>query len=144
MALTIRSLPRILLMLVLTLVVISMIVPASALDFLRFEYGWVDTLVDFLAVVTPAGADVDHLTAFGLLGFIAHFGWSKGRAWQVALGILAIAALVEFVQLWIPGRQAAVSHALLDVVGGMSGFGFAWVLTYGWGSRGLPRHHFGE
>lgn len=126
-------------MVVLALVVASMIVPSSVLDFIRFRYGWVDAFIDFLFTITP-GLDMDHLMAFGVLGFAAHFGWSKGRAWQVGLGILAVSALVEFVQIWIPGREAAVSHALLDVIGGMAGFGFAWVLTYAWGSRGLPQH----
>lgn len=139
MPLSARSFPRIVLLLVLALVVTSMIVPYSVLDFIRFEYGWVDTFIDFLDTITP-GLDMDHLAAFGLLGFAAHFGWSRGRAWQVALAILLVAALVEFVQIWIPGRDAAVSHALLDVTGGMAGFGFAWVLTYAWGARGLPQH----
>jgi len=136
MALTPRSIPRILLLLVLALVVASMVVPASALDFLRFHYGWVDGVVDFLFTVTP-GMDMDHLVAFGLLGFVAHFGWPGGRGWQMALGLLCVATLVEFVQLWVPGRQAAVSHAVLDLVGGMAGFGFAWVLGYAWGEKGL-------
>jgi hypothetical protein len=138
MALSTRSLPRIALMLVLALVVISMIVRSSAVDFLRLQYGWVDTVIDFVFTVTP-GLDLDHLIAFGLLGFTAYFGWARSRAWQVALGLLCVASLVEFVQLWIPGREAAVSHALLDVIGGMSGFGFAWVLGYAWGGKGLPQ-----
>jgi hypothetical protein len=137
MALSIRSLPRIVLMLVLALVILSMIVPSSALDFLRFHYGWVDAVMDFLFTVTP-GLDMDHLVAFGLLGFATHFGWTRSRAWQVALGLLCVASLVEFVQLWVPGREAAVSHAMLDLIGGMAGFGFAWVLGYAWGGKGLP------
>jgi hypothetical protein len=134
-----RIFPRIILVMVLALVVTSMIVPSSVLDFIRFRYGWIDAVIDFLFTATP-GLDMDHLTAFGVLGFAAHFGWSRGRAWQVGLGILAVAALVEFIQIWIPGRDPAVTHALLDLIGGMAGFGFAWVLTYAWGSRGLPQH----
>lgn len=139
MPLSARSIPRIILVLVLALVVLSMVVPYSTLDFIRFRYAWVDDVIDFLDTITP-GLDMDHLAAFGILGFAAHFGWSEGRAWQVGLSIFTIAALVEFVQIWIPGRDAAVWHALLDVIGGMAGFGFAWVLTYAWGSHGLPQH----
>jgi len=127
-------------MLVLTLVVLSMIVPSSALDFIRFEYGWVDRVVDFLGIVTPAGADIDHFTAFALLGFVAHFGWRRGRSWQVFLGLLTVATLVEVVQLWIPGREAAMSHAMLDVLGGMAGYGLAWVLTYAWAPERVAGH----
>ena len=137
MSLSSRSLPRITLMLVVALVVISMIVPYSALDFLRLRYAWLDNVSDFLFAVAP-GVDGDHLIAFGLVGFMAPFGWPRGRAWQVALGLLAVASLVEFVQLWVPGRDPAVSHAVLDVIGGMSGFGFAWVLGYAWGGKGMP------
>lgn len=139
MPLSARSIPRIILLLVLALVVSSMVVPYSWLDFIRVKYAWVDEVIDFLFTITP-GLDMDHLAAFGVLGFAAHFGWTRGRAWQVGVCILAVAALVEFVQIWIPGRDPAVSHALLDLIGGMAGFGFAWVLTYAWGSRGLPQH----
>jgi len=139
MSISVRSIPRITLLLVLALVVLSMIAPASVLDFLRFEYDWVDRSIDFTFAVFP-GADVDHLLAFALLGFVTYFGWSQGRAWQVALGMLCVGSLVEFVQLWIPGRDAAVSHAMLDMIGGMAGFGFAWVLGYAWGSMGLPEN----
>jgi hypothetical protein len=139
MPLSARSLPRIILLLVFALVVISMILPFSALDFIRFEYRWVDATIDFLDTITP-GLDMDHLGAFGVLGFAAHFGWSRGRAWQVGLAILMVSALVECVQMWVPGRVPAVSHALLDVIGGMGGFGLAWVLTYAWGGAGLPQH----
>jgi len=137
MSLVLRSLPRITLLLVLALVIVWMIAPASALDFLRLEYGWVDRTIDFAYAAIP-GADLDHLLAFALLGFVTHFGWAQGRAWQVALGMLCVGSLVEVVQLWIPGRDAAVSHAMLDTIGGMAGFGFAWVVAYAWGGKGLP------
>jgi len=139
MTLSSRSVPRIALMLVLAFVVISMIVPSSALDFLRIQYDWVDTVEDFIFTVTP-GVDFDHLAAFGVLGFIARFGWPRGRAWQIAVGCIAVAALVEIVQIWIPGREAALSHAALDVIGGLAGFGLAWVVTFAWGKQSLPEH----
>jgi hypothetical protein len=139
MSLPSRSLSRIALMLVLALVIVSMIVPSSAFDFLRIQYGWIDGFVEFLYTISP-GFEIDHLISFGALGFVAHFGWPRGRAWQVALGCLAVAALVEIIQIWIPGREAAVSHALLDVVGGMAGFAFAWVISYAWGTQAMPEH----
>jgi len=137
MTLTSRSIPRIVLMLVLALVVISMIVPSSALDFLRIQYDWVDSVIDFVFSVVP-GIDIDHLLAFGVLGFVAHFGWPRGRAVEMVIGCAALAALVEVIQIWVPGREPALAHAVLDVIGGSAGFGLAWVLTYAWGKQSLP------
>lgn len=124
------------LLLVLTLVVLIMVLPGSALEFLREEYAWVHALAEFLDTVSP-GVDLDHLAAFAALGFAARFGWPSGRAWQVAIGLMGLAALIEFVQLWIPGRVSSPVHGLMDLVGGMAGFGLAWLLTYAWGSEGL-------
>ena len=130
-------------LLVLALVVISMVIPSSALEFIRFHYGWVDSVVDFLDTITP-GFDMDHLAAFGALGIAVRFGWPRGRFWQVVAGLAVTAGISEFVQMWIPGREAAFTHAMLDIVGGMVGYALAWIVGYAWGPQGLHGHRHSE
>ena len=75
------------------------------------------------------------------MGFAAHFGWRRWRAWHVALGALLVASLAEVVQLWVPGREPAVSHAILDLLGAVLGFTIAWLLSYAWSNRSLPQEY---
>jgi len=134
------SLHRIIFLLTLAFVMLVMLAPSSALEFLRVEYSWVDRFADFLDLIAP-GVDFDHLSAFVALGFAVRFGWPTGRARHVAVGLLALASLTEFIQIWIPGRVASPFHTVMDVVGGMGGFGVAWLLTYAWGHEALRDHH---
>jgi hypothetical protein len=136
MQLTSRSVPRILLLVVLALVVASMVVPRSALDFLRLEYAWAHEVAEFLDTIVP-GMDFDHVTAFAALGLMARFGWPRGRAAHVILGIMLVAAITEAAQIWIPGRSAEATHAMLDVCGGLIGYGFASLVAYAWGPQSL-------
>jgi VanZ family protein len=84
---------------------------------------------------------MSHLLSFGGLGFLARFSWPRARPRNVATAIVVVAVLVEIVQIWVPGREAAVSHAVLEALGGLAGFGIAWVLTYAWGSGSLPEDY---
>jgi hypothetical protein len=124
-----RSVPRILALLALVLVVALMIVPHSAIEFLRSEYSWLGGAADFMETAAP-GIDLDHLVAFGVLGFALFFGLPRRRGWQIAAALLAIATLTEILQIWIPGRNPMVMHAWLDVIGGLAGYGWAWLLVY--------------
>lgn len=132
-----KSALRALVLLALAAVVTALVVPYDVVQGLLRKFGWINHAVDFLDTVAP-GLEVSHLVAFGALGFLARFGWPRARARNVAAAILAVAALVEIVQIWVPGREAAVSHAILETLGGLAGFGIAWVLSFAWGSGSLP------
>ncbi|WP_408015459.1 VanZ family protein [Ramlibacter monticola] len=114
-----------------------MVVPSSTIEYVTGEFEGVQQVLDFLDTVGP-GMQLDHLVAFAVLGFVTHFAWPVGRSWQVATAILAVGTLPEIVQIWIPGREAAVSHAVLNIVGGVIGFSVAWLCTYAWSDRSLP------
>jgi hypothetical protein len=132
-----KSAFRILLLLVLAVVVTAMVVPYSALEFVLREFACLRSAMNFLDTVAPA-FEMDSLLSFGALGFAAHFGCQGRQPWRVAIAVGAVAVFVEIVQVWMPGREAAVSHAILDLLGGVCGFGIAWLLTYAWGSESLP------
>jgi hypothetical protein len=126
------SIHRIIFLLTLAFVILVTLAPNSALEFLRVQYGWVNSIAEFMDSLMP-GVDVDHLSAFIALGFAVRFGWPGRKAWQVALGMLLLAAVTELVQLWVPGRVASPFHALTDVLGGLAGFLLAWLMTFAWG-----------
>jgi hypothetical protein len=134
------SLLRVIVVVVLGMVVAANLVPYTVLVGALRRYALMRELADVISCVAP-GFDLDHLLAFGTVGFAAHFGWNKLRVWRAALGLLAIAALVEFLQIWIPGRVPAISHAIVDVVGGVAGFGLASLFTYAWGTHGTVMGH---
>ena len=83
------------------------------------------------------GHQLDYILPFAALGFVARFGWRTGRPWQVMAGVVVVAASVELLQVWVPGRDAAITHVALDVIGGLFGFLLAWLATYAWGSEAL-------
>ncbi|GAB3651690.1 VanZ family protein [Ramlibacter alkalitolerans] len=121
-------------------VVGTLVVPYDVVETLFRKFGWIGRAADFLDTVAP-GLETSHLLSFGALGFLARFSWPRARPHKVAIAIVAVAALIELVQLWVPGREAAISHALLEALGGLAGFGIAWVLTYAWGSGSLPEDY---
>jgi hypothetical protein len=135
-----KSALRILLLVALVVVVATLVVPYDVVERLFQKFGWIGRAADFLDTVAP-GLEMSHVLSFGLLGFLARFSWPRARPRQVAIAIVAVAAVVEAVQRFVPGREAALSHALLEALGGLAGFGIAWVLTYAWGSGSLPEDY---
>jgi hypothetical protein len=128
---------RAVLIVALALVVAAMVLPFHLVEELLRKFGWMHEPLDFLDTVAP-GLEASHLISFAALGFLARFGWPRSRPRNVAIVILAVAVLVEFVQIWVPGREAALSHAVLEALGGLLGFAVAWLLTFAWGSSSLP------
>jgi glycopeptide antibiotics resistance protein len=127
---------RAVLLVALGIVVAAMVIPASAVAALFTQFGSLRRFTNFLDTVGPA-IELDHVLAFAALGLVAYFAW-RCRTWQAAVGFGSIAVAIELVQLWIPGRDAAVSHALLDTVGGVIGFSLARALSYACGGPRLP------
>jgi hypothetical protein len=105
-----KVLLRVCLLLVPAGVVVGMVAPYTFIEGMTREFEWIGRAVNVLGRITP-GRELDDLISFALLGFVAHFVWRVSRPRQVETGILAIGVLVEIVQIWIPGREATVSHA---------------------------------
>lgn len=132
-----KLLLRAILLLLLAVVVAVMVLPYSVLSGLMRRFAWIGETLDFLDTVAP-GLEMSHLLAFAALGFLARFAWPRRPTAHILGGVLLIAAFVEIVQIWVPGRNSAVSHAVLEALGGAAGFAIAWVLTYAWGTESLP------
>jgi len=135
-----KSFVRAILLLLLIIVIGTMVVPYSVIEALLNKFAWLGRTFDFLDTVAP-GLEVSHLLSFGMLGFLAGFAWRNKKPSTIALGIVGVAVFVEVIQIWVPGRQAAFSHAILETLGGLAGYGIAWVLTYAWGTEHLPEDY---
>jgi hypothetical protein len=121
----------------LALVVATLVVPFSVIDEVLKRFAWIGKSLDFIDTVAP-GLAASHIIAFAALGFLARFCWPRRRFRNLGLGVLIVAVVVESAQLLVPGREAAVSHAVLETLGGWAGLGIAWLLTYAWGEESLP------
>ena len=110
------------------LVALSLVVPHSALQHVAQRFSWLGRGDAWLISVLP-GWDLDHFAVFGALGLLAPLAGVRSGAGRAALVLLAVAALTELVQAWVPGRSPQVSDAFLDLAGGMMGYLLATALV---------------
>jgi VanZ family protein len=69
---------------------------------------------------TAAPHKLEHFAAFFVTGLAFGFGYSR-RPLGVALGIIAFCGLIEFAQIFVPGRHARLSDFLVDAVAAAAG-----------------------
>jgi hypothetical protein len=63
--------------------------------------------------------NVEHIAAFLVTGLA--FGWSYSNSWGVAIKLGTFAAVVEAVQIIVPGRHARLGDLIMDVAGVFAG-----------------------
>lgn len=137
MSLTRKSVSRAALLLLLVVVVATMILPYRMVEGVLRNFAWVGNALDLLDTIAP-GLEATHLISFAVLGFVARFSWPNRHPARVGVGVVVVAVMVEFIQIWVPGREAAVTHAVLETLGGWAGLGLAWIVSYAWGTESLP------
>jgi VanZ family protein len=79
--------------------------------------------------VTGFNRDLEHLTAFALLGLAFGLAYPDSRMMLALIGI-AIAALLEALQQVAPGRHAYFSDFLINAVGSCAGLAMAILLDW--------------
>jgi VanZ family protein len=60
--------------------------------------------------------NMEHLAIYLATGFVIAIGY-RDRLPVVTAGLVLFCGLIEFMQLWVPGRHARLSDFLVDVVG---------------------------
>jgi VanZ family protein len=65
---------------------------------------------------TPMPHDLEHLAAFGFSGLLFSIGY-RSRTALVLLAGVGFAALLEFLQIWAPGRHARWIDLAMDTSG---------------------------
>lgn len=69
-----------------------------------------------------------HLFAFAWLGFMVWLARTDVRNWRGVALVVALGAAAELSQWLTDGRQPRLEDAALNVVGGLAGVLFAWVV----------------
>jgi VanZ family protein len=70
--------------------------------------------------VTPAPSFLEHFTVFLLTGMAFCFGY-QDRKVVVSVFLPLFAGIIEFAQLWIPGRHSRLSDLLVNIAGALIG-----------------------
>jgi VanZ family protein len=78
--------------------------------------------------LTPAPHDFEHMLIFLLTGMVFGLGYAGRHVIQV-FGLVAFAAIIELIQLAIPGRHSRLSDFLVDALSVAIGVGFAIVIN---------------
>ena len=108
------------LLLCVTMIVVAVALPNTALAWLRSEYRWLGQPLNWIEQQWPA-LDLVHVLLFALLGFVARWALPRTRMATLMLWLALFAALSELIQLWAPGRTARPSDFAQDVLGAVLG-----------------------
>ncbi len=121
------------------------LLPSGAVAYLRNGYRWFGRPLDFLEAL-PDPLNLAHLLLFALLAVMLMLalprdvGW-RGRAFAFA-ALVGVGALVELLQLMVPGRRASLVDFFNDVVG--AAIGCAMVVGMAFIGRAFARWRVAE
>ena len=104
------------------LVVIAVILPTSALSWLRSDYQiigvpllWLDNASESFAL------DLTHVALFGLVALVMATLWPRTHWWRIGSALLMLAVGSELLQLLVPGREPRVGDVVDDLIGAAIG-----------------------
>jgi VanZ family protein len=83
-------------------------------------------------LVTKFGRNLEHFLVYLVLGITFGIGYAS-RWWLLALGLVGLAAAVEFAQLFVPGRHARLKDLAINAGAVCLGIAIVWAWM-------LPRH----
>jgi VanZ family protein len=75
------------------------------------------------------GQDGEHALAFVLIGLAFGFAYPRSRL-RTAIIAVAMTAILEITQLWMPGRHARLEDFVVDAVAACIGFAIAALLAW--------------
>ena len=80
---------------------------------------------------TEAPHSVEHLAIFLTTGLAFGVAYSA-RALALPIGLVLFCGLIEFAQLWVPGRHARFGDFIVDAGASVAGLGLAYIATTRW------------
>ena len=113
--------------LMLALVLVSVLLPNTALAWMRDHWAWFNRPMLLIERIDSAVYLV-HVILFLLLGMATRLALPRWRAEPVALAFIGLGVATELAQLCVPGRHARVADVVVDVVAGLLGWGAMRIL----------------
>ena len=98
--------------------------------------GWMAVVSIAFSTLSPIGLrpktgypDEERFLAFFMGGACLAIGYPRYRC-RVSLGVVIGGSFLEAAQLFIPGRDAHVHHAVVKIIGGLAGLTFAAIAEH--------------
>src|SRR4051812_9794223 len=67
---------------------------------------WLSWIPATLEIRTGMAGQIEHAIAYCGTGAILAFAYQEPRRWRMAVGLVALAGILEIGQLWVPGRTS--------------------------------------
>ena len=115
------AISRILLVAVLSAVLVSVLLPNTALAWMRRHWMWFNTPMHWIEHSNSV-VNLVHAILFLLLGMTMRLAMPRWRVSRVALALLLLGIATELVQVLVPGRHSRWSDVLVDVMAGVLGW----------------------
>ena len=115
------------------LLAMSVGLPNTGLSWLRAEYRWLGTPLNWIENQWP-DFGVVHVVLFALLGASACVTWPRASLWKLAVGLFAFACGSELLQAWVPGSTPMVRDLVDDFIGAALGVGIGSLIRI-WKAR---------
>lgn len=101
-------------------VAVAVSLPGTWLAELRRQWRWFSHMISRTEQLWPA-VDMVHVVMFAGVGVLLALAFPAWRFRHLLVAISVLAAVSEFVQIWVPGRTASAGDVVLDLVAGLSG-----------------------
>ena len=126
------ALARPVLVVVLLLVLIVLAVPGSGVRAMASWWPALTLSIRRLNWMWP-GFDMFHALLFFVTGLLAALAFPNAGVRRLLLTLFVLAALTEYIQIWIPGRTSSLLELAIDFGGATAGVLFARLLMHGIG-----------
>lgn len=70
---------------------------------------------------TGMPGQIEHVVAYLGTGALLGWGWARLRTHRLAAGLIALAAILEIGQIWIPGRTSQLVDLAASAAGALAG-----------------------
>ena len=82
---------------------------------------WLSWIPATLEIRTGMAGQIEHAIAYCGTGAILAFAYQEPRRWRMAVGLVALAGILEIGQLWVPGRTSQFIDFAASSAGAVAG-----------------------
>jgi VanZ family protein len=82
---------------------------------------WLSWIPATLEIRTGMAGQIEHAIAYCGTGAILAFAYQEPRRWLMAVGLVALAGILEVGQLWVPGRTSQFIDFAASSAGAVAG-----------------------